>query len=124
MHCFNGRHFPLWITGDGAEGSETVARILSEGSRHDDIFTLPSVETGIVSEGNDLWIFEEMGIKTNVQQYTTTFAAGDGECDPRQPAFHVTKEVWKEKKERQHAASGRRVKKIHFLSLPEGATPA
>ena len=86
------------------KGSETVARILSEGSRHDDIFTLPSVETGIVSEGNDLWIFEEMGIKTNVQQYTTTFAAaGDGECDPRQPAFHVTKEVWKEKKERQQA---------------------
>ena len=41
-----------------------------------------------------------MGIKTNVQQYTTS-AAGDGECDPKQPAFHVTKEVWKEKKERE-----------------------
>ena len=55
---------------------------------------------GIVSEGNDLWIFEEMGIKTNVQQYTT-FAAGDGECDPKQPAFHVTKEVWKEKRRKR-----------------------
>ena len=48
-----------------------------------------------------------MGIKTNVQQYTTTFAAaGDGECDPRQPAFHVTKEVWKEKRRERERAGG------------------